>query len=289
MQYAINNEGLRIDAYPSGKAFCPSCKSEVIAKCGEFYIWHWAHAKNKSCDGWNYEPMSQWHLDWQKYFPSEQQEVVITKNDESHRADILTNSGTVIEIQHSPISSVDISKRENFYDRMVWIINATEFIGNLAIGNMYFDWWQGDFAKLIMGYNDKAIKFGKIDLPPDDTRGIVKKALVENGFSPIVDGQKQVTTYKDNRMYYGDQLEKKIAYAFYSYYLGKKFDSKIGVNNKLSAYLSWIHFRTSWSVSTKPIYLDLDNGYLLLLDGIKRGSASCRILPKQKVIDHYTI
>ena len=44
-----------------------------------------------------------------------------------HRADIVTASGGVVEIQHSPISADVITEREEFYgDRMAWIFDATQ-------------------------------------------------------------------------------------------------------------------------------------------------------------------
>ena len=44
-----------------------------------------------------------------------------------HRADIVTASGGVVEIQHSPISVDVITEREEFYgERMAWIFDATQ-------------------------------------------------------------------------------------------------------------------------------------------------------------------
>ena len=43
-----------------------------------------------------------------------------------HRADIVTASGGVVEIQHSPISVDVITEREEFYgEHMAWIFDAT--------------------------------------------------------------------------------------------------------------------------------------------------------------------
>ncbi len=43
-----------------------------------------------------------------------------------HRADIRNPEGTVIELQHSSISTDDVALREEFYGEMVWIFDATE-------------------------------------------------------------------------------------------------------------------------------------------------------------------
>jgi hypothetical protein len=113
-------DGVRTEARPGAVGKCPSCASEVIAKCGEIVCHHWAH-KVKDCDPWS-EPESEWHRSWKALFPPEMQEVVIGP----HRADVLTAKG-VIEFQRSPISSAEIKKREAFYGKMVWVVDASKF------------------------------------------------------------------------------------------------------------------------------------------------------------------
>ena len=66
--------------------------------------------------------MTEWHLGWQRAVPPERREVVMGP----HRANIVTVSGGVVEIQHSPIPADVIGERETFYgDRMLWIFNCT--------------------------------------------------------------------------------------------------------------------------------------------------------------------
>ena len=67
--------------------------------------------------------MTEWHLGWQRAVPPERREVVMGP----HRADIVTASGGVVEIQHSPVSPDVIAAREAFYgDQMAWIFDATQ-------------------------------------------------------------------------------------------------------------------------------------------------------------------
>jgi hypothetical protein len=99
----------------------PPCGYGCRPKCGEVNIWHWAHHARGDCDPWS-EPVTEWHLGWQAAVPPERREVVIG----SHRADIVTASGGVVEIQHSPITAAVIAAREEFYgSRMAWIFDAT--------------------------------------------------------------------------------------------------------------------------------------------------------------------
>jgi competence protein CoiA len=110
----------RATASPKAKGTCPLCESELIAKCGEHVTWHWAH-KSKDCDSWS-EPESEWHREWKNQFPAFMQEVVIGP----HRADVQVPRG-IVEFQRSSISSAEIRKRENFYGRMAWVVDASEF------------------------------------------------------------------------------------------------------------------------------------------------------------------
>lgn len=126
--------GIRIQAEPKIKAFCPLCREEVIAKCGEIKIWHFAHKRNFECDSFG-EPETEWHLKFKNYFPEEFQEVII----KNHRADILTTEyfmntkiPLVIELQNSPISSKQIREREEFYGNIIWIINGEKYKENLC-------------------------------------------------------------------------------------------------------------------------------------------------------------
>ena len=49
-----------------------------------------------------------------------------------HRADIMSRSGLVIELQHSPIAPSEIREREAFYGNMVWVLDGSEFKENLV-------------------------------------------------------------------------------------------------------------------------------------------------------------
>ena len=77
MKYALV-DGIKTEATPKAQGKCLCCGAEVIAKCGEKRAWHWAHKNNEECNYSKKEPKTQWHLDWQNYFPKEWQEVRCT-------------------------------------------------------------------------------------------------------------------------------------------------------------------------------------------------------------------
>lgn len=122
MRYAtVRGFDLSIEASPGARAICPTCESPVIAKCGQINVWHWAHERGLDCDPWS-EPMTVWHRAWQNLAPPHRREVRMG----GHRADIVSNTGRVFEIQHSSISVEEIRAREAFYGDMVWIFDARE-------------------------------------------------------------------------------------------------------------------------------------------------------------------
>jgi len=119
MIWAKNEINERIYASPKLKASCPLCNKEVISKCGSIKIRHWAHKKELDCDSWS-EGETEWHLNWKNNFPKECQEFIMGK----HIADVRTKSRTIIEFQNSPISPENIIEREDYYHKMVWVING---------------------------------------------------------------------------------------------------------------------------------------------------------------------
>ena len=137
MEFALTSDHHRIHALDAEKGqeyYCPVCGNQVIPRQGEVNSWHFAHVT--SCvDDWKYD-MSEWHRLWQSRFPESTREVVVEHNGESHRADILTGC-FVIEFQHSPITSTEFDRRNQFYTKagykVVWVFDETEAFTNRSI------------------------------------------------------------------------------------------------------------------------------------------------------------
>lgn len=205
----VNNE--LVEPTPNKIGVCPLCEGKVHSKCGKVNTWHWAHYKGENCDSW-YEPESYWHLNWKKTFGSEYSERVLKKNGVIHRADILTENNVVIELQNSPIQSEVIYDREEFYgDRMIWLINGTEFKENflIDIGTSHtirkkFRWyyyrrsWQ-------MVRRPVFIDFGHINL------FWVKDGMgTAEGYGYFVSKEKFITKYNGNFEYYQEEYQKRM-------------------------------------------------------------------------------
>jgi len=110
------------------KGICPGCNKSLTAKCGPIKIHHWAHERGSDCDHW-WEPMTQWHLDWQNNFAPAWCEVIFRdeQSGEFHRADIHTPKGVTIEFQHSTLSFEELESRNSFYKKLIWVVNAQPF------------------------------------------------------------------------------------------------------------------------------------------------------------------
>lgn len=111
-----------------GAVACRACSGALVAKKGSLKVHHFAH--KTMCTAWasSTEPMTAWHAGWQELCLPEYVEVPVdaTVDGQPVRciADVRSPSGTVIELQHSTISSTEMLKREEVHDDMIWIVDA---------------------------------------------------------------------------------------------------------------------------------------------------------------------
>lgn len=123
MKFALVN-GDRAEATKGTKGLCPSCGSELIARCGESNVNHWAHKGNRNCDPW-WENETDWHRSWKGKFSKDWQEIHFDENGEKHIADVKTRSGYVLEFQHSYLKPEERRSRNAFYRQLVWVVDGT--------------------------------------------------------------------------------------------------------------------------------------------------------------------
>ena len=123
MKFALVN-GEKQEAAKGAKGVCQICGSEVIARCGEVKINHWAHKGNRNCDPW-WENETDWHRSWKGNFPQDWQEKVhFDESGEKHIADVKTNSDWCIEFQHSYLNPEERRARNSFYRKLVWVVDG---------------------------------------------------------------------------------------------------------------------------------------------------------------------
>ena len=171
------------------QAFAQPYGPKLIAKRGKILAHHFAY-KNKNDSTDNYDAWyaakkiengkGQWHSDWQSLSNPNNVEVIKIKDNVKHIADMISNDNKVIEFQHSPLSKSEIDAREQFYDQMLWVMDATKnFNFRIGAGKM----WNKN-------YNFYAVKFEACDwwgfttklLYLDIGIGIVKPIFMSNRF-----------------------------------------------------------------------------------------------------------
>jgi len=236
MKYAIIG-GEKTEAMPKARAECPSCGKKVIAKCGNFNIWHWSHFPEKHCDSW-WENETEWHRMWKSHFPLANQEVIQfdENSGEKHIADIKTDTGLVIEFQNSPMKVEELLKREAFYRNMIWIVNGTGFSKNFHISKYRLPPPDSDLAK---------------DL---DILRVPEYLETEDDFKPPVIVKKSSGVKGSWGTYY--DLAGVIKGAG-SYNRSKDVLAEIDKEYKGHHFFYWKKKRELWFNSTKPVFIDL--------------------------------
>jgi hypothetical protein len=124
MKFGLVN-GVKSEAIKGVRGTCPLCGAELIAKCGDVKMNHWAHKGKLVCDVW-WENETEWHRAWKNNFPIEWQEIIHfdEKTGEKHIADTKTTEGWVLEFQHSPIKTEEIQSRNTFYKKIIWVVDG---------------------------------------------------------------------------------------------------------------------------------------------------------------------
>jgi len=136
MMYANINNGREKPKQTGQCAVCPGCGGEVISKCGEFKIWHWAHKYLVDCN-WLRESETEWHRNWKLLIEKNGGSVEDTSFSKYPVDGLIGN--IVFEFQHSQISVQEIRERINRAinngKQIVWVFDFNKKInsGNVSI------------------------------------------------------------------------------------------------------------------------------------------------------------
>lgn len=119
-------DGTRVRPTKTGeRGTCPVCDGEVVSRCGEINVWHWAHRAVTGCDPWM-EAESEWHAEWKALVPENWIEVIVEKDGKRRCADIRLPNGRVVKLQRAPLSPEQIREYETFFGAMLWIFDVRE-------------------------------------------------------------------------------------------------------------------------------------------------------------------
>lgn len=239
MKYALVNSQ-RKEAEPKEIGICICCGNNVRAYCGKLRVNHWKHLNLIECDDW-YEGETVWHREWKNNFHISQQEYIKYDNitGEKHIADIYIESkDLVIEFQHSPINIDEILSRENFYKKMVWVIDLKKHLKNVVLfDNIAEEFWEN--VEYPWAINQDA-KYRKLK--------------------------------KEGKLDEAEKLRKDISGWEYLQHFEKKYTQHSYDENYFL--MVWKYQHKRWDKTSMPMFFDLDDNYLYLcIESVKVSNA----------------
>ena len=105
-------------------------------------------------------PKTCFHRFWQALVRDDAQEVVMERDGERRRADIVGNHGVVIEVQHSWMSHAEVRARERFYGpNMIWLLDMSDCIHRVHFRKRRDKYWSFAFTspKQLCGFARTAV------------------------------------------------------------------------------------------------------------------------------------
>lgn len=282
MIFALINDA-RVQATPKSKAICPHCGKEVISKCGEFKIWHWAHKNSTNCDTWH-ENEGEWHIGWKTALGLENSEKRIVRNQVYHIADILTPSGVVIELQNSPISLIDIRKREEFYgNKMLWVVNGKAFKSKMFVSKTFLHRSKSQPKNFY--YDETRLKqpswiidFGGLELKESQ-----RKILGLSSFFFDQSANVWVNEFVASNVRWYSTFNEKI----------HEINDSLGISDlkQNERYFSWPRHSKIWENARRDVFIDLDDDHLLWLRKWidNNGNGKGVLIEKEHFIRKYSV
>lgn len=177
----------------STPCYCPICGQALLQKRGEIREHHFSHigprGRNEKgyvpCrDEWNYDK-TDWHIIWQKRFPPECYEKVLSRGGQKHIADILIND-FVIEFQHSAITIDEFRDRNSFYAScgysVIWVFDLIEEfhcgkISDMGGGKYHWSYAKKLFREMNLHSEETTIYFQLSDDADSDDESYVMERV----------------------------------------------------------------------------------------------------------------
>lgn len=265
----------KILATPKAQGICFCCDKEMVAKCGEIKIHHWAHKRLEECDHW-WENETEWHRKWKDRFPEDWQEVVRRdlQTGQKHIADVYNPyKDLVVEFQNSPIKGHEIQAREKYYKRMLWVLNGAELnFLTIPIAES-----SGDFAKLetrVRGLFFKLYREAKIKVQnqisilkgqSQDVDDHLTKGRITSGqwLRKSKEIDKEIALLQESLERKKEDVEARVheEFAFQNQYA---FENLKREYKDRYVIFDWRYKNPSWNDANRPIFVDYQNELFLL-------------------------
>lgn len=265
-------DGIRAEARPGARGQCLFCRSAMVAKCGEVVRWHWAHSARRRCDPW-WENETEWHRRWKGYFPKDWQEVVhVDESGERHIADIKTDTGLVIELQHSSMKPDELRSREQFYGKMRWVVDGSPFKHNFHILSRLPP-TDSDLA-----WRLRIIRPPRFPLDPEHPRfNCTNQPIFLLDSHEVGRGEKYVV-YDVLNVDRG---------ANETYSRTRDTEMEIDAVYDGNHFLEWKRPRTVWLSTSKPVLVDLGGEVLWQLSRFQNGYWAASAIPARGFVEQH--
>lgn len=301
MKFAIVNN-LRTLAKPKLVGKCICCREPVRAYCGNIRVHHWKHVSTQQCDPW-YENETEWHRKWKDHFNIDQQEVVMfdKQTGEKHIADIYIESrDLVLEFQHSPIEIKEIKSRQNFYKRMIWILDVKPYSNNISfyknLSEVYNKYITKPYFEKKLKRMDELRKQNKIkeaDKLEEDEKDDIFYNNLKNKYFPHYDEDLRKATAAKNVLKALDiEKEKnpnsKGGHSTSEEYIKLRNMTKDHLKHKYLIMI-WKYKHKRWKSSELPLFFDIgDDNLYRNIEDIKYGNGFLvKKYSKQRFINKY--
>jgi competence CoiA-like predicted nuclease len=295
-------KGVLTESKKGEKGICPFCNGEMIAKCGDLRIWHWAH-KFAECDTWQGGKETEWHLKWKRKVGLEFSEKRIEKDGIFHIADILIpgrngRNDLIIELQNSPLAKEDILKREAFYGKgLIWVLNGTEHkitVDRNFIKSDLKNWKYDPYIDYY--FFDGEVQCGRfalvINVPYSNHSSEYEKFLFSEGFLKDDRSEDLKRTILEKTRYFKRYLGSSVGLKYYKKaealvvddwmeYV-KEFQAKrerliFKINSDFlkpamnkgvipQVHYTWKYSRTAFRYANNPVFIDLNNSELIQIE-----------------------
>jgi len=136
MLYALDENGNKIRPMSEGQLAKDPFTGGLV--CGKLDTVNYWRLIDEKYDSWALPSASSWSLNWKLKFPKEMVENTITKGNEKHIADIEASKGTIFKLQRRMLKEKELASRELFFEKMVWIFDASKWDFNLQFETTHY-------------------------------------------------------------------------------------------------------------------------------------------------------
>lgn len=171
---------------------------------------------------------------------------------------------------------------------MIWVINSKEFKHQFVIKNYSSDVLKEVWFKWIRQYDPGHELAFAVIIPDDDYLNQIKAALIDSKFKKSIDKETKQEFWYIKRSSHDQGVPKEVINAFSSYLLDAKLMTTIDDRLSYGSNFRWLHLRKIWTTARRPLFIDLNNGYLFYIKSLhENGNCFGKIISRKRFLWKY--